>query len=174
METVKDPDRDPDVMLISLVNEYQRMMLRLCFIYLHDKALAEDAVQDTFLKAYRALSNFRGECNVKTWLTRIALNTCRDMKRAAWFRLTDWRITPEETPEVSESPFDDGDSDAIAKAVIRLPIKQKEVVLLYYYHDMTMREIAETLGIHVSSVAGRLKHAHDRLRKLLEKEEAYE
>lgn len=46
--------------------------------------------------------------------------------------------------------------------------------LLYYYHDMTMKEIADTLGINVSSVSGRLKHAHAKLRNLLEKEDAYE
>lgn len=51
--------------------------------------------------------------------------------------------------------------------------KQREVILLYYYHDMTMREIADALGINVSSVSGRLKHAHTKLRNLLEKENAY-
>ena len=71
-------------------------------------------------------------------------------------------------------PFDDSDADALAQAIIKLPVKQKEVILLYYYPDMTMKEIADTLGINVSSVSGRLKHAHTKLRNLLEKEDAYE
>ena len=79
METVKGPDRNHDELLISLVDQYQSSLLRLCFIYLHDKALAEDAVQETFLKAHRSLSSFRGDSSEKTWLTRIAMNTCRDM-----------------------------------------------------------------------------------------------
>lgn len=174
METVKGPDRNHEELLISLVDQYQHSLLRLCFIYLHDKALAEDAVQETFLKAFKSLSSFRGESSAKTWLTRIAMNTCRDMQRSAWFRFTDRRVTPEDVPPVSVHPFEDGASDELAQAIIKLPLKQKEVILLYYYHDMTMREIADTLGIGVSSISGRLKHAHAKLRNLLEKEEAYE
>ena len=63
METVKGPDRNHDELLISLVDQYQSSLLRLCFIYLHDKALAEDAVQETFLKAYKSLSfSWREQC----------------------------------------------------------------------------------------------------------------
>ena len=96
------------------------------------------------------------------------------MKRSAWFRYMDRRVTPEELPPVPVHPLDDSDADALARVIIKLPVKQKEVILLYYYHDMTMREIADTLGINVSSVSGRLKHAHTKLRNLLEKEDAYE
>ncbi len=174
METVKGPDRNRKELLVQLVDQYQHTLLRLCFIYLHDKALAEDAVQETFLKAYKSLSAFRGESSAKTWLTRIAMNTCRDMRRSGWFRFMDRRVTSEDVPPFSVHPFDNNPSDALAQAIVRLPAKQKEVILLYYYHDMTMKEIADTLGIHVSSVSGRLKHAHARLRTLLEKEDAYE
>ena len=52
-----------------------------CFACLNDEALAEDAVQETFLKAYRALDRFRGDAEEKTWLLRIAINTCRDLRR---------------------------------------------------------------------------------------------
>ena len=174
MKTVKGPDRNHDELLISLVDQYQSSLLRLCFIYLHDKALAEDAVQETFLKAYKSLSSFRGDSSTKTWLTRIAINTCRDMRRAGWFRFMDRRVTPEDVPPVPVHPFENSDADALAQAIVKLPVKQKEVILLYYYHDMTMKEIADTLGINVSSVSGRLKHAHTKLRNLLEKEDAYE
>lgn len=102
------------------------------------------------------------------------MNTCRDMRRAGWFRFMDRRVTPEDVPPVPVHPFENSDADALAQAIIKLPVKQKEVILLYYYHDMTMREIADTLGINVSSVSGRLKHAHTKLRNLLEKEDAYE
>ena len=102
------------------------------------------------------------------------MNTCRDMRRAGWFRFMDRRVTPEDVPPVPVHPFENSDADALAQAIIKLPFKQKEVILLYYYHDMTMREIADTLGINVSSVSGRLKHAHTKLRNLLENEDAYE
>lgn len=62
---------------------YEESLLRMCFAYLGDAALAEDAVQETFVKAYRALPDFRGEAQEKTWLTRIAINTCKDVRRGA-------------------------------------------------------------------------------------------
>ena len=64
----------------QLVSQYQRQLLHMCAMYLHDESTAEDAVQETFLKAYRALPQFRHDCSEKTWLMRIAMNTCRDMR----------------------------------------------------------------------------------------------
>ena len=77
MQAVKDPDCERKETFEHMVAEWQLPLLRLCFVQLHDKAMAEDAVQETFLKAYRGLDAFRGESSVKTWLTRIAINTCR-------------------------------------------------------------------------------------------------
>ena len=65
---------------------YQEELLRICFLYLQDRGLAEDAVQETFLKAYRALQRYREKCSPRTWLTRIAINTCKDYRRTFWFR----------------------------------------------------------------------------------------
>ena len=72
--------------LVRLVEHYQTDLLRLCYIQLHDTALAEDAVQETFIKAYRSFPSFRGDCSEKTWLMRIAVNTCRDMIHLNSFR----------------------------------------------------------------------------------------
>ena len=63
--------------LIRMVNDYQTALKNLCYMMLHDEALAEDAVQETFIKAYKGLAAFRGDCGQKTWLMRIAVNTCR-------------------------------------------------------------------------------------------------
>ena len=89
MQTVKGPDRTPEEEITRMVNEHQLALLRLCFTYLHDKDLAKDAVQETFLKAYRNLQDFRYDANEKTWLSRIAINCCRDISRSSWFRHTD-------------------------------------------------------------------------------------
>ena len=73
MNTVLGPDRNVDVEITRMVEMYQLSLLRLSFAYLHDKSLAEDAVQETFLKAYRNYGSFRGESSEKTWLSRIAM-----------------------------------------------------------------------------------------------------
>ena len=75
-----------------LVAEYQKPLLHMCTMMLRDDAAAEDAVQETFVKAWRALPQFRRECSEKSWLMRIAINTCRDMTRTAWFRHTERRV----------------------------------------------------------------------------------
>ena len=125
---------------------------------------AEDAVQETFVKAYRSLNRFRGESCEKTWLIRIAINVCRDIQRTAWFKnlgrmvnLDDVKI-PQEMKVKSE----------VVDQIMRMPKKLREVVLLYYYEDMSQSEIAEVLGVSVTTVHRRLDKAREALRALLE------
>ena len=129
-----------------LVSQYQRQLLHMCAMYLHDHAAAEDAVQETFLKAYRALPQFRGECSEKTWLMRIAMNVCRDMTRSAWFRHNDRRITPEELQLPAQQSLYDDQEEELAQAIMKLPRKYKDALLLYYYQDITQEEVALALN----------------------------
>ena len=77
-----------EVDLEQLIDRYGDGLLRMCLMYLKDYASAEDAVQETFLRAYRKFDTFEGRCSVKTWLTTIAINVCRNMLRAPWSRRT--------------------------------------------------------------------------------------
>ena len=161
MEAVKAPDSYPENTLERLIRENQVSLRRLCYLYLHDQALAEDAVQETFLKACRSLKDFRGEANEKTYLTRIAINTCKDMLRSGWFRHVDRRVTAEELPSRQEAePY----HREVAAAVMNLPRKLREVVLLYYYRGLNMQETAEVLKITQPAVTGRLKRAREKLK----------
>ena len=166
MEAVKDPDSRRDQTIERLITQYQTSLLRLCYMQLQDQALAEDAVQETFLKAYKGFDSFRGDSSEKTWLTRIAVNTCRDFQRGGWFKHTDRRVTPDMLPVGTVQP-DTEDLD-LSLAVMKLPRKMREAILLYYYQDMSTEEIAETLGIAQSSVSNRLRRGREKLRKLLE------
>ena len=166
MSRIKGPDRAQDHELERLVLQYQQSLLRTCFLYLRDRTLAEDAVQETFLKAYRSLASFRGECSEKTWLMKIAMNTCCDLRRAHRLRSIDPRRIPDLLPQAAE-PFAPAEEELVTQ-VIQLPRKLREVILLYYYQDMTVTEIAVSLGISQSSVSGRLKRARGKLRTLLE------
>ena len=161
MEAIKDPDSRRDQTIERLITQYQTSLLRLCYVQLQDQALAEDAVQETFLKAYKGFDSFRGDSSEKTWLTRIAVNTCRDFQRGGWFKHTDRRVTPDMLPVGTVQP-DTEDLD------LSLPRKMREAILLYYYQDMSTEEIAETLGIAQSSVSNRLRRGREKLRKLLE------
>lgn len=173
MSNVKGPDgaQVRDEAFEALVSQHQAALLRTCFLYLKDRALAEDAVQETFLKAYRSMGNFRGESSQRTWLMRIALNTCRDLSRSGWFRFMDRRYTPDMLPEAS-APFTREEEDLVS-AVMQLPRKHREVILLHYYQGMSTIEIADSLGIAQSSVSGRLKRAREKLRALVEGREPH-
>ncbi len=170
MDVVKGPDSSRDQAFVRLVESYQTSLRRMCCAILHDQAQAEDAVQETFLKAYKAMESFRGESNEKTWLMRIAINTCRDFRRAAWFRYLDRRITPEDLP-LATSPIE-AQSNELTAAIMRLPPKLQEATLLHYYQNMTTREIADALQIPQSTVSARLVRARTKLRTFLERGES--
>lgn len=169
MNAVQGPDRDKEQKLAEWVGAHQTALLRLCYAYLHDRVLAEDAVQDTFLKAYQGMNGFRGEASEKTWLSRIAVNCCRDIRKSAWNRHISRRVTPDMLPESAEERSEK--DDALTVAVMTLPVKMRECILLYYFEDMNTVEIAQTLGISQQAVSGRLLRARDRLRKALERRE---
>lgn len=166
MSIVKGPDNDREAVIRRMIGEHQTALLRLCYLYLHDVHLAEDAVQETFIKAYRTLDTFRSASSEKTWLTRIAMRTCCDMRRSFWFRRMDRRITPEMLPDQASEA--DEDESALTLAVMNLPRREREVVLLYYYQDMNMTDIADALGLTQPTVSYRLRRAREKLRQELE------
>ena len=169
MQRIKTPDPATEQSFTELVSEYQTSLLRMCYLNLHDAGLAEDAVQETFVKAYRTLGEFRGDSSLRTWLMRIAINTCRDMQRGSWLKHISRTVTLDELAEPSES-FPE-DALAVNMEIARLPVKLRETVLLYYYQGMGIGEVAEALGIAVSSASERLKRAKEKLRYALK--EAY-
>lgn len=163
----KDPSCSTEDLFDRMVQEYQMPLKRLCFMYLRDMSLAEDAVQETFLKVYKNLWQFRDDCSIKTWIMKIGVNTCRDMLRSAWLRHHDRSVTPEDLQIPAESSSRDEDAEALGQAILKLPVRYKDVILLYYYQDMSMGEIAEILHASVSTVSRRLKHAHEMLKDVL-------
>ncbi len=166
MEVVKDPDNDHEARLTHMVETYEVSLFRTCYMYLRDRESAKDAVQETFLKAHMALHTFRGDCSEKTWLMRIAVNVCRDMRRSMWMRFVDRRVSLDLLPEPAQE-YDGWNSLDLASSIMQLPVKLKEAVLLYFYHDMTMRQISDALGVSVPVVSKRIKQACARLEIIL-------
>ena len=151
-----------------LVERYQRDIYRLCYRYVNNHQDANDMAQEAFLKAYRALSRFRGDSAFSTWLYRIAVNTCLNFRAAR-------RVPQEELSEhladggagVAERMQEDERSAQVRKAVARLPEKQRATLILKIYHDLTHEEVARVLGASVGTVKANLFHALGNLRKLM-------
>lgn len=142
----------------ELMRRHADSILRLCLLYLQDYQLAEDAMQDTFLKAYRAYGRFQGKSSAYTWLTRIAINTCRDVHRSAWHRRVNRSIRLEDLPEPSVPPVEA--DDTLIRSVLALPVKLRETVLLVYYCEFSAVQTAQALSISVPTVYKRLTKAH--------------
>lgn len=152
--------------LESAMTRYEQSLLRMCCAYLGDIALAEDAVQETFLKAWKRFDTFRGEANEKTWLTRIAINTCKDVRRSAYFRHVDRATALEDLPE-GAVPFTPQD-DSLIQALRALRPRLREAALLCWYWGLTAEEAAKVLGISRSAMFERLSKARRAIQREME------
>ena len=154
------------IWLEEAMNRWETSLLRLCFAYLGDQNLAEDAVQETFLKAWKGYDRFRREADEKTWLTRIAINTAKDMRKSAWFRHIDRSAALDGLPE-GAVPFEARD-DTITRAVMSLPDKLRQAALLRWLQGLSGDDVARVLHVPRSTVYHRLKKAQELLKQELE------
>ncbi|HWQ80548.1 MAG TPA: sigma-70 family RNA polymerase sigma factor [Anaerovoracaceae bacterium] len=161
--------------LESWMRDYGTSLLRLSFLYLRDLHLAEDVVQETMLKAYFRYDDFRRQSSAKTWLTRIAINLCKDCRRSAWFQRVSCEDLIAEIAGPGKGP-DPGDvvgnqvekkyqNQDLLAAIMRLPLKYKEVILLYYYQGFSTKETAGILSVPESTVSTRLRRAKAALKR---------
>ena len=171
MDTVKGPD-SKDARIEQMVIRHQLPLLRLCYVYLHDEELAKDAVQETFIKAYRSLDDFREDSSEKTWLTRIAINTCKDLQKSSWFRHIDRTITLDTLPEPVD--FAEPEDESLTLEIMKLPAKLKEVALLCWFQGLSYNEAAEALGVSLQAVGSRLNRARRKLLFAMEGSEDHE
>ena len=129
-----------------------------------DVHLAQDAVQDTWFKVYRNYDKFDANSSEKTWIMRIAINVCKDYLRSAWHRKVNVQDVLAEIPVDGETHED----DTLLIEIMRLKPHYREVILLFYYQDMKISDIAKVIGAPESTVSVRLKRAREQLRKRLE------
>jgi len=169
--------REGDSLAIErLVQTHQYDVYRMALSILDDPDDADDATQEVFLSALRGLDSFRENASLKTWLFSITINVCRSrlqrVKRRdrlmqilqSLFHLRGDQVQPE-----SEAIQNESDA-ALWHVVHALDEKHRIPVILRYYHDLPVVDIAEMLGVPVGTVHSRLNHARERLRALLKEE----
>ena len=159
----------------ALVTAHRPAIYRLAVSILDDPAEADEATQETFLAALRALPAYRGDAAFNTWLYRIAVNVCRGRLRQgrAWQRLKDalqaaqrWWGEPPPTPEAAVARRQT--EAAVYRAVQALGEKHRLPVILRYYHGLSVAEIAQVLAVNEGTVHSRLSIARERLRVALQ------
>ena len=163
----------------EIVRRWERRIYALTYGILGREEDARDATQETFIAAFRNLGGFRGDAKVSSWLHRIAVNQCITRRRRAKVRgETSLEADMEENGAQFASPLKDSPallteeserSVAVRRAVNSLPPELRSVIVMKEFEDLTFQEIADTLGVPLSTVKSRLYTALKQLRMRLEK-----
>jgi RNA polymerase sigma-70 factor, ECF subfamily len=164
--------RDP-AGLRELVSTYGDRLLRSAFMLCGNETEAQDLVQDTFLQAMRSVDRFQGRSTVYTWLYAILLNLTRHYHRDRIRIVYDNELAGREISPSEESPAqsDSGTaSSALSEALKQLSGPHREVIVLRYYEDMKIQEIARHLRISKGTVKSRLHYALAEMQKMLPEE----
>lgn len=166
-----------DQAFAEIVSRYQKRIFRVAGSILRDDMEADLVTQDTFVQAYLNLARFEGRCSLETWLTRIAINRSRDSIRGRqWLpRFTrrsgpDAEPAPEaadERPDAEREAMSREMSAAIEQAVEGLSAQQKIIFRLRHYEDLSLEEIAVSLGLRSGTVRAHLFRAVHKVRREL-------
>ena len=155
----------------ELVKRHQRSLLNLCIKLLKDQALAEDVVQESFVKAYQKIHLFEGRSSFKSWLYQIALNTGKNKLRAKQKTFLDIEKTHlSVAPEAEASLFQKDTKDLLAKEIEKLPYKQKKALLLRIYEDLSFKEIAQIMQCPYDTAKANYRHGLMKLRRIFQKD----
>ncbi|MCM1144684.1 MAG: sigma-70 family RNA polymerase sigma factor [Blautia sp.] len=145
--------------LEELIALYYPDILRYCIWHAPDRNLAEDAVQETFLKAVKYLGACRFSGSFKAFLYKIALNTCRDMQKNKWSKHISLEDGIEE-PGYAEKGFVDAEEALVIRAYVKKQDSlSQEIILLRFLWNLKLREIAEITGLPMRTVQSKLRAA---------------
>jgi RNA polymerase sigma-70 factor (ECF subfamily) len=153
-----------------IVERHRRPIYQLCYRFAGNHEDAADLAQDTFVRAFRGLKNFKGQSSLATWLYRIGVNV--SLNRAAIRKPVSEPIdAAQHIDALAASPVDEivrGEDAARVRAAIRqLPPKQRATLVLRVYHELPHDEIARVLGSTVGAVKANFFHALGNLRRLM-------
>ena len=168
-----------------LVRKYQHKIILLVNRYVKDPSEAQDVAQEAFIKAYRALGNFRGDSAFYTWLYRIAINTAKNHLVSRARRFSDSQVDVYEAEQVQSVPqlkgLDTPEQEllndeivlAIQSAIDKLPEEMRTAIMLREFEGMSYEEIAITMDCPVGTVRSRIFRAREaidnKLQPLLDK-----
>ena len=142
-----------------LVNTYENTLFRTALAILGDRAGAEDAVQDTFLRWLEKRPEIKDENHEKAWLLRVTINSCKS-------RLRTLKLHP--LDELLEDyPAESREESGVLEAVLALPPKERAAVHLFYYEGYSTEEIAVITGQRPGTVRSHLSRAREKLREWL-------
>ncbi|GGG25269.1 RNA polymerase sigma factor [Paenibacillus abyssi] len=172
LKALTDSD-DKKTILNELMTTYGKDVWNYAYSMTRKWEQADDITQEVFLKVYRSLFTFRSEASLKTWLLTITRNTVLDYRRSAYFR----RITLVDffhneggaRPSAEQEVMQTLATNQMWNLVLQLPAKNREAIILFAHHQLSIKEISHILGVSEGTVKSRLHHARLKLSKLKER-----
>jgi RNA polymerase sigma-70 factor (ECF subfamily) len=151
----------------GIVRRWQSRVVGLAWRFCRDRSTAEDMAQEAFLKAYRSLASFRGESAFSTWLTAIALNSYRSRLRAEGPPLVSLDLARAFATEagVQRRLEEQQRGEAMRRAVLTLPARYREPIVVFYFEERDLAETARVLGMAEGTLKSRLHRGRDLLKR---------
>ncbi|MGC4377446.1 sigma-70 family RNA polymerase sigma factor [Fictibacillus sp. Mic-4] len=159
--------------LHQLMDMYEQSVIRLAYTYVRDRRAAEDIAQEVFVRCYMHIDGFRHEASLKTWVFTITANLCKDYLRSGWKKyinvvdlMVKLKKSDPSTPELKV--VQKSEQEELINGVFTLPIKYREVIILHYYQDLSIKEMAEVLQKKEATIRTRLQRAREMLKGKLQ------
>lgn len=163
-------------LLENLIDLYSYDVYKMAFFYLKNKEKAEDITQEVFLICYEKLPSYRGDLNgIKYWLLRITANKCKDLLGSwsyKYLKITD--VLTESLRSSQPSPEEiacrNNEKSQLINYLLKLNVKYREVIWLYYYEELKLHEISNILEVNQNTVKTRLRRGKDQLKRLIKED----
>ncbi|MBD7984931.1 sigma-70 family RNA polymerase sigma factor [Sporosarcina sp. Sa2YVA2] len=156
----------------QLMNEHSRYLVRIAYLYVKNWSTAEDLVQEVFITYFRKSDQFRNEASLKTYLTKMTANRSKDYLRSWKHKkdvLFDTVFTSVKSTE--ELLLEQERLASLEKNLFQLPLKYREPLILFYYDEQSITEIANYLQLNENTVKTRLRRAKHQLKEFFDQED---
>ncbi|REJ05632.1 sigma-70 family RNA polymerase sigma factor [Halobacillus trueperi] len=177
--TMKNKDvtyNSKEYALDELMDSHSKKVYLLAYSYVKDQGTAEDITQDVFIKLYNNLSSFRGEASISSWIYRITVNRAKDILRRRKLAHLKYPLKYFEqenhTESTEEAYLKESRKEQVLTAILSLPVKYREVLILHYFHDQSIESIRKTINEKENTIKTRLSRGREKLKSnpLLRKE----
>jgi RNA polymerase sigma-70 factor, ECF subfamily len=151
----------------AIVRRWQGPLINMAWRYCRDRSRAEELAQEAFVRAWRGLAQWRRESSFSTWLFALAANVYRnELKKSPVVQVPIDEIVEPAGPSTQHEALQEKTRyEVLRRAVLALPVRYREPVVLFYFHEMDVNAAAQTMGMPVGTVKARLSRARELLKK---------
>jgi RNA polymerase sigma factor (sigma-70 family) len=176
-ELLESMQLNPTETLERIMNEYGSEIKRLVYSYIKNSSDADDITQEVFVQVYRKLNTFQGNSTLRSWVYAIAINKCKDYLRSWKVRNIKLKGKLEQFVKSADRPntpeqhiIGKIEEKQLLNQVLSLPIKYREVIILFYFEEFSVNEIADSLSINQNTVRTRLNRGRGKLKNIIQSE----